>query len=406
MLLIRVCLAVAFTLLFVSRSSAQIVISQVYAEGGTFSATYNRDFVELFNRGVTPVNVSGWQVRFKEYNFESWSTATIFGTIQPGRYYLVALRSGFSGDQLPSANATGSIDIRTSGTVALFDSAGFVADHVGYGIAPPFSEGTQFFSTLTGGNSALFRLVNGCLDTDNNSLDFRKSSPPIPFNSTNAPNQCGGAPPPPPPPTPTPPAVTASSSPTSVTSGDAVLLRATVVPGANPASTGLTATVNLSNIGGGASIPLVDDGTNGDETPGDRVFSRNVLVSAATPAGAKSLPVSVADAQGRTATANISLAVTVVVAPTPPTAVVNSGPFPRLSTARMLVVVTPGANPTSTGLRVVMNLTALGGSAATELSNAGGALCDQIGGRSDVHRVPAALVRDSGGTRCPDGRRV
>src|SRR5205085_1701319 len=111
-----------------------------------------------------------------------------------------------------------------------------------------------------------------------------------------------------------------------------------------------TATVNLSNIGGGASIALVDDGTNGDETPGDHVFSRNVMVSAATPAGTKSLPVSVADAQGRTASANISLAVTVVLSPTPPTAMLNAGPFPRLSTARVSVFVTPGANPTSTGL--------------------------------------------------------
>ena len=40
-----------------------------------------------------------------------------------------------------------------------------------------------------------------------------------------------------------------------------------------------------------------------------------------------------------------------------PTAQLNSGPFTRLSTARVSVFVTPGANPTSTGLRVVLNLT-------------------------------------------------
>jgi hypothetical protein len=159
-----------------------------------------------------------------------------------------------------------------------------------------------------------------------------------------------------------------------------VLLTAAVTAGTNPTSTGLSATINLTNIGGAGSVALLDDGTNGDQTAGDRVFSRTVTVSAATSAGAKSVPVSVADAQGRTATTNIPLTVTVVIPPTPPTAVLNSGPFGRLSTAHVSVFVTSGEHPTSTGIRVMLNLTPLGGGAATELSNAGGALCDQAGG--------------------------
>ena len=159
-----------------------------------------------------------------------------------------------------------------------------------------------------------------------------------------------------------------------------MLLTAGVTPGTNPTSTGLAAAVNLTPIGGAGSVPLVDNGTNGDAVAGGRVFSRLVTVAPATPGGAKSLPVNVADAQGRTATTNIGLSVTVVIPPSPPTAQLNSGPFTRLSTARVSVFVTPGANPTSTGLRVVLNLTPLGGSAATELSNGGGALCDQTAG--------------------------
>jgi hypothetical protein len=183
-------------------------------------------------------------------------------------------------------------------------------------------------------------------------------------------------------PTPTSPAVTGGASPATVNAGDSVLLTAAVTPGTNPTSTGLAATVNLTPIGGAASVPLVDNGTNGDQVSGDRVFSRLVTVAPATPGGAKSLPVSVTDAQGRTATTNIGLSVTVVIPPTPPTAQLNSGPFTRLSTARVSVFVTPGANPTSTGLRLMLNLTPLGGNAATELSNAGGALCDQAAGDS------------------------
>src|ERR1700754_1172706 len=83
-------------------ASGQVVISQVYAEGGAFNAVYNRDFVELFNRGATPVSVNGWEVGYKRFDFQSWSATTRFGIIPPGGYYLVALRSGLAGFTLPT----------------------------------------------------------------------------------------------------------------------------------------------------------------------------------------------------------------------------------------------------------------------------------------------------------------
>ena len=136
-----------------------------------------------------------------------------------------------------------------------------------------------------------------------------------------------------------------------------------------------------SSIGGVVMVQLVDDGTNGDQTAGDLVFSRIVTVAASTTAGTRTLGAGVIDAQSRTASAFFSLTVNVSgVVSTPPTAVLNSGPFGRLSTAHVSAFVTPGANPASTGLRVVLNLTPLGGGAATELSNAGGALCDYAAG--------------------------
>lgn len=42
--------------------SPNIVISQVYGGGGNSGATYRNDFIELFNRGSTPVDVTGWSV--------------------------------------------------------------------------------------------------------------------------------------------------------------------------------------------------------------------------------------------------------------------------------------------------------------------------------------------------------
>ena len=40
--------------------SPDIVISQVYGGGGNSGATITHDFVELYNRGATAVDVTNW----------------------------------------------------------------------------------------------------------------------------------------------------------------------------------------------------------------------------------------------------------------------------------------------------------------------------------------------------------
>jgi Peptidase family M23 len=52
----------------------------------------------------------------------------------------------------------------------------------------------------------------------------------------------------------------------------------------------------------------------------------------------------------------------------------------RGSTAKIVVRVAPGTDPSSDGLQVILDLSALGGLAATSLSDAGGGACDEIGG--------------------------
>ena len=44
--------------------SANVVISQIFGGGGLTNAPYNHDFVELFNRGTSPVNLSNWSVQY------------------------------------------------------------------------------------------------------------------------------------------------------------------------------------------------------------------------------------------------------------------------------------------------------------------------------------------------------
>ena len=44
--------------------SATVVISQVYGGGGNAGSVYTNDFIELFNPGSFPVNVTGWTVQY------------------------------------------------------------------------------------------------------------------------------------------------------------------------------------------------------------------------------------------------------------------------------------------------------------------------------------------------------
>ncbi len=116
----------------------------------------------------------------------------------------------------------------------------------------------------------------------------------------------------------TPPTGATAANPNSLLPGASTLLTVNVTPGTNPASTGLAVHANLSLIGGSATQQFFDDGTNGDATGGDNVFSFQATIASGTSAGAKSLPVSITDAQSRTGSSAIALT---VQSPPPPTTV-------------------------------------------------------------------------------------
>jgi len=122
--------------------------------------------------------------------------------------------------------------------------------------------------------------------------------------------------------TPTNPSGTGTATPGTVQAGGSTLLTVAVTPGANPTSTGLTVTGDLSTIGGSATQQFYDDGTHGDVTANNNTFSYSATVPVATASGIKTLPVQIADAQARTASTSISLSVQ--SAPTPAGAVVIS----------------------------------------------------------------------------------
>src|SRR5689334_1004779 len=105
-------------------ASPDIVISQVYGGGGNSGAPYSNDFIQLQNRGASPVDVGGWSVQYASAAGSSWQVTPLSGTIAPGGSYLVAEAAGTTPSQpLPPADATGAINMSaTSGKVGLLTS--------------------------------------------------------------------------------------------------------------------------------------------------------------------------------------------------------------------------------------------------------------------------------------------
>jgi hypothetical protein len=204
--------AVALLVAPAARSaSADMVVSQVYAGGGNSGATFANDFVELFNRGATAVDLGSWSIQYASASGTTWQVTPLSGIVQPGRHFLVQLASAASiGAALPAPDATGTSNLaNTGGKIALVRNATAlscgattgscsadpgVVDLIGYGSATDF-EGTAAALALNNTTSAV-RADDGCTDTDANDADFAGASPPTPRNSAAAAASCGGTPPP------------------------------------------------------------------------------------------------------------------------------------------------------------------------------------------------------------------
>lgn len=350
--------------------SSNVVISQVYGGGGNMGATLTNDFIELFNRGNTPVSLNGWAVQYASSAGTTWAVTSLTNvTLQPGQYYLIQEAAGTGGTTpLPLPDATGATAMSattakvalTSSTVPLSGtcpSGGTIVDLIGYGGASCF-EGTAT-PALTNTTAAL-RGNAGCNETDNNSVDFATGAPD-PRNTNDDFHICGG---------PSNPSGVGAANPNALPPGNSTLLTVNVTPGTGPTSTGITVTGNLSSIGGGVAQQFFDNATNGDVTAGDNIFSWQATVDGATSGGVKSLPISIADAELRMGSTNISLT---VQAPSSPTVAgaANPSTVAQGASVTLTATVTPGLVPNSTGLAVAGDLTAIGGSATQQFFDDG-----------------------------------
>jgi hypothetical protein len=186
--------------------STSLVVAQLYASGGNSGATYANDYVELFNRGTSSVDLTGWSVQYASAASTSWSATALSGTVAPGRAYLVQLASGgANGVALPAADATGTSNLAaTGGKVAIVNDAAplscgatagscsgtpGIADFVGYGTAVDF-EGADA-APAPDATSAIARGAGGCTDTDSNTADFSTVAA-SPVNSSVPAAPCSG----------------------------------------------------------------------------------------------------------------------------------------------------------------------------------------------------------------------
>jgi hypothetical protein len=181
-------------------TSGQVVINEVFTEGGLAGATFRNDFVELFNRSNTACSLAGFSIQIASATANNFPTVITFpaGTIIPaGRTFLIQFGSGgTNGMLLPTPDFTIATDLPSSGKIALVASSTSLTgncasnlanslDLVGFGASANCFEGPSpaASGSLT---TSIQRNTNG-FDTNNNATDFNSTTAPSPRNSTMSP---------------------------------------------------------------------------------------------------------------------------------------------------------------------------------------------------------------------------
>ncbi len=98
-----------------------VKISQVYGGGGNSGATYLNDFVELFNSGTSPVDVTNWSVQEASATSSTWNVVPLCQTgscVMPAGHYFLVWESAGTGTAvqvpLPAADAIGTATMSAS----------------------------------------------------------------------------------------------------------------------------------------------------------------------------------------------------------------------------------------------------------------------------------------------------
>jgi hypothetical protein len=183
-----------------AQSTPPIRISQIYGGGGNSDATLHSDFIELFNASPEAINLNGWSVQYAAKEGTDWLVTPLGDlTIAGYGYLLIRQAAGDGGSdagtalELPDVSGETSMSASAgkvalvAGTIAingLFD--GTVIDFVGYGDA---NEAETMPADNLSNTKAALRLNGGCVDTNDNALNFERL-PPNPRNSASPQHPC------------------------------------------------------------------------------------------------------------------------------------------------------------------------------------------------------------------------
>ena len=180
--------------------ATSLVISQVYASGGTTDDGFDSDYVEVFNRGTKPASMKDLSVAYYPKVADGGRYITMYmpeDDLQPGQHYLLKITvPGTKGKPLPSFDyRSPQFSSEDDHTAAILPD-GFIAliatarapycsalgrldecdaiDLVAIGDAQR-KEGTAIASIPDG--MAMYRTYAGCVDTNDNAADFVSGLP-------------------------------------------------------------------------------------------------------------------------------------------------------------------------------------------------------------------------------------
>ncbi len=164
-----------------------VVINEIYGAGGNAGASFNADYIELYNNGTTAADLTGYSLQYASATGTFSGVIVLPGvSIPAGGFFLVQTNTaGANGSPIsPDFISPNAVELATSnGNVALVagttaigacpaPGAANVIDRVGYGtgacseVAPAPAPSTT---------TSVQRFPNGS-DTNNNSVDFQATA--------------------------------------------------------------------------------------------------------------------------------------------------------------------------------------------------------------------------------------
>jgi beta-lactamase superfamily II metal-dependent hydrolase len=164
--------------------AAPIVIAEFRVRG---SAGGNDEFVEIYNNGDTPADVSGYTMR----GSNNAGTVSVRATVPPnvvlpGRAHYLFVNTAAGGYSLAVPGDLGyGTGITDDGGIAIFNASGTAVDQVGLSAGSAYKEGTPLASLgATNANRGYARKIAGTADalqdSGDNSADFQLLSPSDP----------------------------------------------------------------------------------------------------------------------------------------------------------------------------------------------------------------------------------